>query len=156
MSENNDNQQRPPQAAAAFALFMEIGIISQLNRASVETHLPDGLLYPHFAVLSHLDRLGDGQTPLAIARAMQSPKTSMTHTLAGLEKRGLIEIRPNPADGRSKHAWITEQGRALKQATFMAIGKSLAGFVDQFPQEKIAPLVAELAEIRKWLDSARG
>ncbi len=83
-----------------FKLFNEIGIIEQLSRSSLEAHLPDGLIAPHFTVLNHLIRVQDGQTPLVLARAFQVPKTSMTHTLGGLESRGLIALKANPEDGR--------------------------------------------------------
>ena len=84
-----------------FRLFNEIGILAQLSRALLVARLPDGLVLPHFTVINHLIRVKDGQTPLQLARAFQVPKTSMTHTLAGLEKRGLVEMRTNPEDARS-------------------------------------------------------
>ncbi|MEM9975891.1 MAG: helix-turn-helix domain-containing protein, partial [Pseudomonadota bacterium] len=76
-----------------FTFFNEVGIIGQLSRTLLERHLPKGYLLPHFSVLNHLIRVRDGPTPLALARAFQVPKTSMTHTLAGLERGGLIEMR---------------------------------------------------------------
>ncbi|MGB0505484.1 MAG: MarR family winged helix-turn-helix transcriptional regulator [Pikeienuella sp.] len=144
------------ELAGAFALFTEVGIISQLNRAAVETALPPGLLMPHFSVLNHLVRLGDGQTPLAIARAMQTPKTSMTHTLVGLEAKGLVEMRRNPDDGRSKQVWITEAGKALRLTTVGKLAPGMAGFLNAFPASDLTRLAGELSEIRKWLDNARG
>ena len=84
-----------------FQLFNEIGIVEQLARAMFEARLPDGMLVTHFSVLNHLVRVGDGRTPLALARAFQTPKTSMTHTLAGLERHGMVDMRPNPKDNRS-------------------------------------------------------
>ena len=100
-----------------FALFNEIGIIQQLSRAVMEAELPEGLMQSHFGVLNHLIRVKDGQTPLKLANAFQVPKTTMTHTLMGLEKHGLIEMRPNPKDGRSKCVWITEAGVSLRNGT---------------------------------------
>jgi DNA-binding MarR family transcriptional regulator len=94
-----------------FELFNEIGILAQLSRALFEARLPKGLTVPHFSVLNHLVRLGDGKTPLALARAFQVPKTTRTHTLSGLEARGLVDLAPNPRDGRSKRVRLTP-GRA--------------------------------------------
>ncbi len=68
-----------------FALFNEIGIINQLAAALFESRLPPGVLVSHFSVLNHLIRVRDGATPLQLANAFQVPKTTMTHTLAGLE-----------------------------------------------------------------------
>jgi DNA-binding MarR family transcriptional regulator len=103
-----------------FALFNEIGIIEQLSRAMFEARLPKGVLVSHFAVLNHLIRVKDGRTPLELANAFQLPKTTLSHTLALLEKRGWIEMRPNPGDKRSKQVWITGDGRTFRDE---AIGR---------------------------------
>ena len=97
-----------------FRLFNEIGIIEQLARTAFEARLPPGFVVAQFSVLNHLVRVGDGRTPLAIARAFQVPKTSMTHTLSVLEREGLIEIRKNPGDGRSKLVYITGAGERFR------------------------------------------
>lgn len=138
-----------------FALFNEIGIIGQLSRARMEAELPDGLLSSHFGVLNHLIRVKDGQTPLKLASAFQVPKTTMTHTLMGLEKHGLVEMRPNPKDGRSKCVWITDAGVSLRNETIMKLGANMQDLAEAFPTEKIGDLVPRLAEIRKFLDAAR-
>ncbi|MEL7100032.1 MAG: MarR family transcriptional regulator [Pseudomonadota bacterium] len=138
-----------------FQLFNEIGIISQLSRAAAEAEFEDGLLMTHFSVLNHLIRVRDGQTPLALARAFQVPKTSMTHTLAGLEKRGLIEMRPNPGDGRSKQVWLTEAGRAWRNGAIAQMGQNFAHLATAFPAERIEAVLPVLTELRQFLDAAR-
>ena len=112
-------------AGLFFGVFQEIGIISQLSRAILETHLPNGLLQPHFSVLNHLIRVADGRTPVELARAFQVAKTSMTHTVGVLQKHGLVDVRPNPNDRRSKCVWITRAGRDLRDGTVAAIGPEL-------------------------------
>jgi len=96
------------------AFIYEIGIINQIGTAFLETHLPNGLLVSHFGVVSHLIRVRDGATPLELARAFQVPKPTMTLTLAGLEKHGLVEMRPNPVDKRSKQVWLTTAGKQFR------------------------------------------
>src|SRR6056297_2207395 len=96
-----------------FALFNEVAIIAQLSGAMFEARLPPGFLVSHFGVLNHLIRVGDGPTPLRLARNFQVPKTTMTHTLAVLDRHGLIRFAPNPRDGRSKCVHITDAGRAF-------------------------------------------
>ncbi len=77
-----------------FRLFNEIGIIDQLATTFLESRLPEGLLAPHFTVLNHLVRVKDGRTPLELAMAFQVPKTTMTHQLGVLERRGLVVRGP--------------------------------------------------------------
>lgn len=138
-----------------FMLFNEIGIIAQLSRALFEARLPDGFLISHFSVLNHLIRVGDGPTPLRLANAFQVPKTTMTHTLSGLEKHGLIDMRPNPEDGRSKCVWLTDAGRTFRNEAIAALGPDMAELAERYPPEFIEDVTPKLAEIRKFLDAAR-
>jgi len=149
-------ERKPPENLPLyFEFFNEIGIMEQLSRAVMEARLPHGFLISHFSVLNHLERVEDGRTPLAIATAFQVPKTTMTHTLAGLEKHGLVEMRPNPKDGRSKLVWLTDAGRQFRIDAIAGIGPDLEEFGEIFPLEKIGDLVPRLAEIREYLDKRR-
>ncbi|MGA9253993.1 MAG: MarR family transcriptional regulator [Roseobacter sp.] len=139
--------------AALFELFNEIGIIEQLSRASLEARLPQGLIAPHFVVLNHLVRLGDGRAPIDMARAFQVPKTTLTHTLKGLEGHGLIEMRPNPDDGRSKLVYLTDAGRALRHETIAALGPDFDRIAEGLDVAKLAHVVPALRELRIFLDA---
>lgn len=138
--------------AMLFALFNEIGIIEQLGRASLEARLPDGLIAPHFTVLNHLTRLGDGRAPIDMARAFQVPKTTLTHTLKGLEAKGLIEMRPNPDDGRSKLVYLTGAGRALRQSTIAALGPDFDRIAAHLDVKALGDIVPALRALRVFLD----
>lgn len=138
-----------------FELFNEIGIIEQLSRALFEARLPDGLLISHFAVINGLIRVRDGRTPLELARAYQVPKTTMTHTLSGLEKHGLVELRPNPRDGRSKCVWLTPAGRRFRDDAVAGMIPDLERLAVKFPPERLGDLVPRLTEIRAFMDADR-
>lgn len=138
-----------------FSLFNEIGIIEQLGRALFESQLPDGFLMSHFTVLNHLIRVQDGQTPLKLAQAFQLPKTTMTHTLSVLEKHGLIEMRPNPKDGRSKCVWLTTKGQDFRNEAIEKLAPFLATLAEKFPPESVNQLVPGLTEIRQFMDKQR-
>lgn len=144
-----------PNPGEVFALFNEIGIIEQLSRAQLEARLPDGLIAPHFTVLNHLVRVRDGTTPLRMARAFQVPKTSMTHTLKGLEARGLIEMRPNPEDGRSKTVWITPAGRGLREQTIAALAVDFRSILKDLDLAALLQVRPVLSELRMVMDKAR-
>jgi DNA-binding MarR family transcriptional regulator len=141
--------------AVLFAFFNEVAIIGQLSGSLFERRLPDGFLVSHFAVLNHLTRLGDGKTPLDLARAFQVPKTTMTHTLAGLERAGFIRFAPNPADGRSKCAMLTDTGRDFRDQAIARLAPDLTELARAFPPERMAAVLPLLAGIRAWLDDER-
>ncbi|EEE44074.1 MarR family winged helix-turn-helix transcriptional regulator [Roseibium alexandrii] len=138
-----------------FSFFNEIGIIAQLSRAAMEARLPKGLTLPHFSVINHLIRVKDGQTPLALAKAFQVPKTTMTHTLSGLLDHGLVDMRPNPKDGRSKTVWLTEAGRQFRETAIRSIDPDMSAIKSAIPEEKIAEILPILAEVRSFMDAYR-
>lgn len=141
--------------ALYFGLFNEVGILNQLSSAMFEKRLPDGLLVSQFAVLNHLIRVKDGQTPLALARAFQVPKTTMTHSLAVLARHDLIRLAPNPGDGRSKCVWITVTGRVFRDAAISALAPDVAVLARTFPSERVAAVLPVLAELRTLMDAMR-
>lgn len=148
-------EQDPTPEAMLFTFFNEVGILAQLSRALFEARLPDGFNLPQFAVLNHLVRVKDGQTPLALARAFQVPKTSMTHSLAVLERHGLVEMRPNARDGRSKCVFLTEAGRAFRLEAIGRLGPDMAAIAAAFPVDRLAAVLPVLSDLRKAMDAMR-
>lgn len=144
--------QRPPPL---FELLTEVSIINQLATSALEACLPAGLIAAHFAVMNHLIRVGDGRTPVDIARALQVPKTSFSNTLAGLSKRGLIDVRPNPEDQRSKTLWITDAGRRVHRETIAGLAQSYGPLFQHLDQAEIAALLPGLRAVRSAMDALR-
>ncbi|MEL6232867.1 MAG: MarR family transcriptional regulator [Pseudomonadota bacterium] len=138
-----------------FQLFNEIGIIAQLSRAAFEARMPEGLALPQFSVLNHFVRLGDGRSPLDLARAFQVPKTTMTHTLSVLEERGLVSFEPHPRDGRSKLVYITPRGRAFRDAAIAALGPDLARLEAALESGLPDRLLPDLRRLRAFMDADR-
>lgn len=138
-----------------FSLFVETAKINQLSRTLMDGQLPSGFLTSHFAVLNHLMNVHDGRTPLELARAFQVPKTTMTHTLSGLEKNRLVDFRPNPKDGRSKRVWITDAGRGFRDQAIVNLEPKLTKFLAHLSTDHVSALVADLANIRELLDTDR-
>lgn len=138
-----------------FEMLNEIGIIAQLSRTLMESRLPEGMALPHFSVLNHCVRLGDGRTPLDLARAFQVPKTTMTHTLAVLEARGLIVMDPNPKDGRGKLVRLTPAGRALRETAIARLAPATARLAAAAGEPLPDQLLAGLRRLRVLLDRDR-
>lgn len=147
----------PSQAGpgAFFQLFTEIGILNQLSSAMLEARLPPGLLASHFGVIMHLSRAGDGATPVALARSFQVAKTTMTHTLSGLEKHRLIEMRPNPRDKRSKQVWLTDAGHAFLGQASEALRPDIKAMLEDFNPQDALDLAERLRPLREWMDARR-
>ena len=137
------------------ALLNEIGIIEQLARNRFERAQPDGLKLPHFAVLNHLVRLGDGRGPARIARAFELTKATMTNTLQRLEARGLVRIEADATDGRAKRVFLTDAGRARREAAVATAAADLAPLASGL-EHRPESLLPGLRELRGLLDASRG
>ena len=140
---------------ALFAFFNEIGIIDQLAQNRLKRALPDGLRTPHFIVLNHLVRLGDGKSPVILARAFQVTKGAMTNTLRRLETRGLIAVVPDPSDGRAKRVMLTAGGRRMRDRAITALGPVFADLGAVATAAEIESALHLLRRVRAHLDRAR-
>lgn len=143
------------EVANLFAVFNEIGIISQLASALFLKCLPDGVTIAQFSILNHLIRVRDGQTPLELSRAFQVPKTSMTHSLAELERRALIRSEGNPNDRRSKCIWLTDAGRLFRDDAIAALAPDLRRLEPAMGTHEVSAILPELARMRAILDDDR-
>lgn len=147
--------QRTADIETLFGFFNEIGIIAQLSGAAFEKAMPDGMTLSQFSVLNHLTRLGDGWSPLRISRAMQVTKGAMTNTLGHLERKDLIDVKPDERDGRAKRVFITRAGRKMREACIASMVPYMVKFAADMPPENLANVLSLLQEIRKWLDEER-
>ena len=152
---NPDTKADPASMEAGFAFFNEIGIISQLSTTLLARVLPDGLHPSHFAIMNHLVRLGDGKTPVAIARAMQVTKNTMTHSLRVLEGRGFITVTPNPRDARGKLVYLTDAGRDFHTNARAQVMTTFAPLITPEQMAHMAAALPHLTEVRKHLDTNR-
>jgi DNA-binding MarR family transcriptional regulator len=79
----------------------------------------------------------------------------MTHSLAVLERAGLIEMRPNARDGRSKCVFITEAGRAFRLGAISSLMPDMAVIAAEFPVDRVAVMLPALADLRRTMDAMR-
>jgi DNA-binding MarR family transcriptional regulator len=83
-----------------------------LARRFDEALRPVGLTNGQFSLLMSLNRpvpAGMG----SVAALLGMDRTTLTAALKPLERRGLVKIAPDPADGRGRLLTLTPEGRAL-------------------------------------------
>lgn len=73
---------------------------------------PLGLRSGQFSLLMSLNR-PDPPTLGAISELLAMDRTTLTANLKPLQRKGLVEIRPDPRDRRSRRPALTGKGRAL-------------------------------------------
>lgn len=133
----------------AAALHTSLGLVLRRLR---QLKSEGGLTMPEATALARLDRLGP-MTPTALARLEQISPQSVGATLATLERRGLLERQPDPADGRRVRMSLTALGagvlRDRRDERTERLAKALAdGFsaAELELLEAAAPLLERLAE----------
>ena len=142
------NQDPDPEDVAA-ALRVSIGLfVRRLRQAPVQ----GDLTLPEISALSRLDRAGPA-TPGQLAKVEQISPQAMGVTLSGLEERGLVKRRPDPADGRRAVMSLTEAGRRAVRDKRTARNEQLAkALSDGFTRAELqtlmaaAPLIERLGE----------
>ena len=96
---------RVDSGALASELRVVLGHLIRRLRSEHRFSLSQG------SVLGRLDREGP-QSTSKLASAERVRPQSMSQTIAELETQGLVERRPDPADGRSSLVDLTEGGRS--------------------------------------------
>jgi DNA-binding MarR family transcriptional regulator len=133
----------------AGALRVSIGLLLRRLRQA-QAH--GELTLPESSALTRLDR-GGPATASALAKLEQISPQSMGATLGGLEARGLVERRADPADGRRVVLSVTGAGRGMLRDKRNARTERLAKALSSgFSPEELrllmaaAPLLERLAQ----------
>jgi DNA-binding MarR family transcriptional regulator len=142
-------RQDPDVGQLAGSLRASLGL---LRRRLRQTSADGELSMPETSALARLDR-GGPATSSALARQEQISPQSMGATIAALEAGGLVERRPDPADGRRAVMHLTEAGlqvvRNRRNASAERMAQALAA---EFTPEELsvltaaAPLLERLAQ----------
>jgi DNA-binding MarR family transcriptional regulator len=146
-------EQRAPRAS--FVLLNEIGIISQLASARLESVLPMRMTMAQFRVLNHFSRLGGESNINRLAQAFQVSKPTMGGVVDSLLRKKLVNIRPDPNDQRGKLVSINPEGRDAHRAAIVALGPDLDALERAIGLDNIDSLIGPLQALRRYLDESR-
>jgi len=108
------------------------------------------------STMSTLDRTGPRRlTDLAVIEGVTQP--SMSVLVTGLERAGLAERRPDPADKRIVLVALTAAGSEYIQARRRAGARTFADLIDKLPEGDPAALAAAVPAMNRLreLDSDR-
>jgi DNA-binding MarR family transcriptional regulator len=141
--------QDPQVNEVAGAIRVSIGLLVRRLRQAKS----DGdLTLPESSALARLDR-GGPTTSAALAKLEQISPQSMGTTLGGLERRGLVERRPDPGDGRRIVMSLTDAGlqtlRNRRDAGTQFLAKALSTEFSAAELEQLmvgAQLIERLAQ----------
>ncbi|WP_231618559.1 MarR family winged helix-turn-helix transcriptional regulator [Nonomuraea sp. SBT364] len=109
----------PPADAEAFALAYHLLQLASLLVTDLETriHRPRGLTLAGFRLLFKLWLLGPTQ-PVRLAEISAMSRSAVTNAVNTLERGGLAERRPSPADRRAVVVVLTAAGETAVREAF--------------------------------------
>lgn len=139
----------PEQTAWRAYVRMQAELEAQLNR---RLHDRFGLSMADYEVLVHLSEAPGGVLRLfELGRIVDWEKSRLSHHLTRMAKRGLVERRECPSDGRGAFVALTATGRA-------AIERAAPGHVEdvrQFVVDALGPeRLAALGDIAETVVAA--
>lgn len=73
---------------------------------------PVGLRATQYSILSQIERAGGSPLVGRMAELLVMDLSALGHTLRALEKEGLVEVRPDEHDRRSRRVRLSVAGRA--------------------------------------------
>jgi DNA-binding MarR family transcriptional regulator len=101
------------------------------------------------AVAQHVKVNGSRVTELAQLSALTKP--TVVHMVDELERRGYVERRPDPADGRAKLVVLTGRGAEAEAAGREAIAQIREAWAELIGERSMERLEAELRKLRQAL-----
>lgn len=129
--------------------------VQRLNRRLQGERSATGLSLTKISLLGHLVRHGP-QSPSALAARDRLQPQSVTRVLAELQRDGLVDRHPDPADRRVRRIGITARGRAVLRADMRERDEWLAGALERELTLEERELLGRAAELLARLgDSAR-
>jgi DNA-binding MarR family transcriptional regulator len=124
--------------AATIDLSHAIGLLVRRVRAAAVSH---ELSLTEASVMARLANAGPATTA-DLARAESIKPQSMGAIVATLQKRGLVERKPHPTDGRQVNIALTRKGAAVRKSRGEAKHTWLAEAIYQLDQDERETLFA--------------
>jgi DNA-binding MarR family transcriptional regulator len=122
---------RPPIKGTS--LLFDVFVLAQAVQEMLSEGMTDSPLTPsEYALYSHVGEVGPC-APSQISRDLRVPATTVTVWVREMQRRGHVERRPSPADGRSYEVGLNDAGVAAHAAARDAFDVVNSGFVDRLP-----------------------
>jgi len=125
----------------------------QLTLVYDEALAPSGLTSAQALVVSRIAELdgapgGRGPSLQALAKRLSLQISALTHALKPLVRDGLVQLQPDPDDGRTKRAVLTEQGQQQMQqmtALWIAVNAKLDGVLGDGVAHELRQMASKVA-----------
>jgi DNA-binding MarR family transcriptional regulator len=138
------------------AAQLRLGIVRTARRMRQEAAAEaSGLTPTSTAALATIERHGP-LTPSELAELERVKRPTVTRTLGCLEREGLVERTPDPADGRSTLVSVNAAGRECLRRLRGRKNAYLAKRMRNLPAEDVATLERAAEILEQMLEEPRG
>lgn len=140
-----------------FQIVSFIGIADQLLTTAANRVLAgDDLPLAQFVMLQHFSHEpARGRSVTEVAAAFQVPQPGVTKMLQRLVRKGFLEVRAGPEDGRIKLHYLTTAGIEAHRAGVERVMPEVARVFAGWPADDIDRLHGLLFRLKSWLDRDR-
>lgn len=135
----------------------QIDIVRSFNRtvtqrigALDESYLSRGRPLGQARLLSEVGSAGEADLS-RLRRSLGLDSGYMSRLLRSLERQGLLEVRPNDGDGRSRRISLTEKGEAEFRAYEQLSDGLASGMLERLTGGQRARLIGAMAEVERLL-----
>lgn len=111
---------------------------------------------PRFDLLAQVARPPLGPSPGELSRRLLVTKGNISDIVARLEKEALIERRPDAADGRMQHVYLTGRGEDLLADMLVAHNGWLTELMRHMSEDDLNTLFDALGRLDKALKRVEG
>ena len=136
-----------PQDTLDFHLRWGWSKLSRLYAVEAEQR---GIPVSYVFALMQVDRKGTPSTQLGPRMGMEA--TSLSRTLKGMEDMGLVERRPDAADGRKALVFLTPDGVAARRQARDLVKAVNARIRELLGDEEVDALIANLRKLNELFD----
>lgn len=126
-----------------------------LHRRTGAVLSADGVTADQFVVLSALSESA-ALTQRELVERTASDHNTMRAMLVLLERRGLVERRPHPTDGRARHVSLTTRGKRVYRKLWSRSESLRSRMLEPFSDQDANTLVALLHRLAAAMDRPRG
>jgi DNA-binding MarR family transcriptional regulator len=143
---STSGQAAPARGLSRRASFLLVQLGAQRHRRFAERLAPFGLHPRHFGMLNHL-AANEGQSQQALSRALGIHRSATVALVDDLERRGLAERRPDPADRRAYTLYLTRSGHELLAELQRVAQEDEAELLDALDASERAQLISLLQRV---------
>jgi DNA-binding MarR family transcriptional regulator len=119
----------------AFFAAEQVSLFCRLNLHS-KRELP--IRSSEMGMLIYLCHTDEEKTPMGVARYFRVSKAMVTNMVSSLVKKGYLEKKPSPEDGRSWLLIPTEKAKDLVERTYREYYKTMSTLQEQMGAEEFS------------------